>query len=162
MMTDCRAAPSLHDEALTSQLARTSANYKRELNSKDFPKYKYFAKANFHFNFFSPPTKCLLLKMIKIIRRAQRLQTSSLIFSLTCFWVTACKLLPRNGLLCFHFVLSPTLSLHPSFYYECFSSGPKIKRTQMSAMLYWCFLTARNPSLTSTHRRGAMLKNTLH
>lgn len=60
-------------------------------------------------------------------------------YSQNCLWVTDSRQLPRNRFLCFHCVLSPTLSLHPSSYYVGFSSGPKIRRTQMSAVLYWCF-----------------------
>lgn len=59
------------------------------------------------------------------------------------FWIV-CELriadsFPRNRSLRFHFVLSPALSLHPSSNYVGFFFGPKIKRTQMSAVLYWCF-----------------------
>lgn len=145
MMIDRGAAPSIHDKSLTSQLARTSAR-ERELDLKDcgihicaiyvyvYSLWCIICNMKVFVEF-----SLLLSEIIKIIKRSHKWLTSVLVFSLTCLWVTAHKLLPRNGLLCFHFVLSPTLSLHPSSYYECFSSGPKIKRTQMSAVLYWCF-----------------------
>lgn len=106
MTTDRRGAPSSHDNALISLSAQISAKKGRSREKKKKQRERSWRISPF---------------AIKIIKAQSQIAN-------TCprylFWIV-CELhiadsFPRNRSLSFHFVLSPTLSLHPSSDYVGF------------------------------------------